>query len=41
MASVQVGAGVVADSDPSREWDETESKAQGVLSAIGAVEGSA
>jgi anthranilate synthase component 1 len=41
QASVQVGAGIVADSDPSREWDETEAKAQGVLSAIAVVEGSA
>lgn len=40
-ASVQVGAGIVADSDPAREWDETESKARGVLSALGTVEGAA
>jgi anthranilate synthase component 1 len=41
VASVQVGAGIVADSDPAREWDETESKARGVLSAIGSLEGTA
>lgn len=41
QASVQVGAGIVADSDPAREWEETESKARGVLSALGSVEGAA
>jgi anthranilate synthase component 1 len=40
-ASVQVGAGIVADSDPAREWEETESKARGVISALGSVEGTA
>jgi len=30
----QVGAGVVADSEPSREYDETTNKAQSMLRAI-------
>jgi anthranilate synthase component I len=38
-ASVQAGAGIVADSVPEREWDETESKAKAMLSAIAAVRG--
>ncbi len=33
-ASVQVGAGIVADSDPKAEWVETCSKAQGMLLAL-------
>ncbi|MCG3128909.1 MAG: Anthranilate synthase component 1 [Phycisphaerae bacterium] len=37
-AFVQVGAGIVADSVPSREYDETISKAQGMLTAIRAAE---
>lgn len=36
-ASVQAGAGIVADSDPAREWEETESKARAMLTAIGRV----
>ena len=36
-ASVQVGAGIVADSVPEREWEETRSKAQALLSAIASV----
>ncbi len=36
-ASVQTGAGIVADSVPEREWDETESKARALLTAIGRV----
>jgi anthranilate synthase component 1 len=35
VASVQAGAGIVADSVPEREWEETESKARAVLTAIG------
>ena len=31
---VQAGAGVVADSDPGREYQETEAKAQAVLKAL-------
>jgi anthranilate synthase component 1 len=33
-AHVQAGAGIVADSDPAREFDETESKAGAVLKAL-------
>jgi anthranilate synthase component I len=36
-ASVQAGAGIVADSVPEREWEETRSKAQAILSAIASV----
>jgi len=36
-ASVQAGAGIVADSEPEREWEETESKARALLTAIGRV----
>ncbi|NCJ06297.1 anthranilate synthase component I [Synechococcales cyanobacterium C] len=32
--SVQAGAGVVADSDPNREYEETLNKARGLLEAI-------
>jgi len=35
MASVQVGAGIVADSVPENEWKETENKAAAMLRAIG------
>jgi anthranilate synthase component 1 len=35
IASVQAGAGIVADSVAETEWDETESKARALLSAIG------
>jgi anthranilate synthase component 1 len=31
---VQAGAGIVADSDPEREYEETESKMEGVLAAL-------
>jgi anthranilate synthase component 1 len=34
-ASVQAGAGIVADSVPEREWAETENKARAMLTAIG------
>jgi anthranilate synthase component I len=34
MASVQVGAGIVADSVPENEWRETENKAAAMLRAI-------
>jgi len=37
FASVQAGAGVVADSDPARELRETEEKASALLAAIGEV----
>jgi anthranilate synthase component 1 len=35
IASVQAGAGIVADSVGATEWQETESKARALLSAIG------
>ncbi|MEK7401510.1 MAG: chorismate-binding protein [Gemmatimonadota bacterium] len=35
MASVCAGAGIVHDSVPSREWEETENKARVLLAAIG------
>jgi anthranilate synthase component 1 len=38
-ASVQAGAGIVADSIPEREWEETENKARALLTAIGRVRG--
>ena len=34
-ASVSAGAGIVADSIPEREWEETENKARALLLAIG------
>jgi anthranilate synthase component 1 len=37
VASVQAGAGIVADSIPEREWEETENKASALLTAIGQV----
>ncbi|MCC7556643.1 MAG: anthranilate synthase component I family protein [Methanoculleus marisnigri] len=36
VASVQVGAGIVADSDPGREWIETENKGRAMLAALSA-----
>lgn len=38
-ANVQAGAGIVADSDPAKEWEETASKARAMLTAIGRVRG--
>lgn len=38
VARVQAGAGIVADSDPWAEADETRRKAQAVLTALGAKE---
>ena len=35
MASIGAGAGIVHDSVPSREWEETENKARVLLAAIG------
>src|SRR5207247_6962790 len=40
-ASVQVGAGIVAASDPKTEWLETCSKAQGMLLALRMAAGAA
>jgi anthranilate synthase component I len=39
VANVQVGAGIVHDSVPEREWEETENKARALLTAIGRVRG--
>ncbi len=39
IASVQAGAGIVADSVGEREWDETASKARAILAAIGQARG--
>lgn len=33
-AHIQVGAGIVADSDPEREWNETEHKARALIKAL-------
>ena len=38
MAYVQAGAGIVADSVPASEWQETLNKARGLLAAIEAAE---
>ncbi len=35
VANVQAGAGIVADSVPAHEWEETENKARAMLTAIG------
>ncbi len=37
-ASLHVGAGIVADSDPDLEYEETEHKARGILEALGTQE---
>ena len=39
--TVQAGAGIVADSDPASEYEETEQKMGGVLDALEAIEASA
>ena len=33
-AYIQVGAGIVADSDPEKEWYETEHKARALIKAL-------
>jgi anthranilate synthase component I len=38
MVRFRTGAGIVADSDPHRELEETRAKARGMLRALG-VEG--
>jgi len=38
LVTVRAGAGVVADSDPRSEYEETESKMRGVLVALEAIE---
>ncbi len=40
-ATVGAGAGIVADSVPDREWEETEAKARAMLTAIGRVRAAA
>jgi anthranilate synthase component 1 len=35
VASVQAGGGIVYDSVPEKEWEETENKARAMLTAIG------
>ncbi len=37
-AAVQAGAGIVADSDPEKEYEETRNKARGMLKAIALAE---
>jgi len=37
-AYVQAGAGIVADSDPAREYEETQNKAMAMIKAIGMAE---
>jgi anthranilate synthase component 1 len=38
MLRFRTGAGIVIDSDPQRELDETRAKARGLLRALGAGE---
>ena len=38
IAYVQTGGGIVADSDPQAEWDETITKARALLAGIKATE---
>jgi anthranilate synthase component 1 len=39
VISVRAGAGIVADSDPTAEYEETEQKMDGVLTAVERIEG--
>ncbi len=41
QCSIQAGAGIVADSQPDKEWEETEAKAAGLLRALRAATGGA
>ena len=41
VASVQAGGGIVYDSDPVLEWEESENKARAMLTAIGRVRAAA
>jgi anthranilate synthase component 1 len=34
MLHVQAGAGIVADSDPGKEWEETMNKGRAVFRAV-------
>jgi anthranilate synthase component 1 len=38
-AYIQAGAGIVADSDPAAEYEETVNKAKGMLAAVEMAEG--
>ena len=38
LLTVQAGAGIVADSDPTSEYEETENKMRGVLAAVDRIE---
>jgi anthranilate synthase component I len=38
VAHIQVGAGIVADSDPATEYQETLNKANAVLAAVAEAE---
>jgi anthranilate synthase component 1 len=38
VAHVQAGAGIVADSDPTREYEETLNKAQALAEAVNMAE---
>lgn len=38
-AEVQAGAGIVADSHPEREYDETVAKAEALMQAVGSAQG--
>jgi anthranilate synthase component 1 len=38
LVTVQAGAGIVADSDPTSEYEETENKMRGVLAALEEIE---
>jgi anthranilate synthase component 1 len=38
LVTVQAGAGIVADSDPTSEYEETENKMRGVLAALERIE---
>jgi anthranilate synthase component 1 len=39
VASVQAGAGIVADSEPTAEYEETRAKARAMLRAIEMAQG--
>ncbi len=41
VANVQAGGGIVADSIPAMEWEESENKARAMLTAIGRVRAAA